>query len=117
MKFAVDAHLPPGLCDLLKAAGHDALHTQQLAAKNRITDETLNILSVKEQRIVITKDADFYYSHLLHGKPWKLLLVCTGNIRARDLKALFERHLPEIVAALEKNSLVELDRSEVRVVI
>ena len=117
MKFAVDAHLPPGLCDLLTAAGHDAIHTQQLADQNRTTDETLNVISVKEQRVVVTKDTYFYYSHLLHGKPWKLLLVRTGNIRTRDLKALFDRHLPEIVAALERNSLVELDRSEVRIVL
>ena len=25
MKFLVDAHLPPGLCALLRTAGHDAL--------------------------------------------------------------------------------------------
>ena len=30
MKFLVDAHLPPGLCGLLQAAGHDARHTHQL---------------------------------------------------------------------------------------
>ena len=30
MKFLVDAHLPPGLCDLLKTAGHDPLHTREL---------------------------------------------------------------------------------------
>ena len=117
MKFAVDAHLPPGLCALLQAAGHDALHTRQLAAQNRTTDEVLNALSLLEQRVVVTKDTDFYHSHLLHGKPWKLLLVRTGNIRTRDLKTLFERHLPEIVAALEQNSLVELDRQTVRVVV
>ena len=116
MKFAVDAHLPPGLCALLQAAGHDALHTRQLTAQNRTTDEALNALSLKEQRVVVTKDTDFYHSHLLHGKPWKLLLVRTGNIRTRDLKALFERHLPEIMAALEQNSLVELDRQRVRVI-
>ncbi len=116
MKFAVDAHLPSGLCALLQSAGHDALHTHQLIAQNRTTDEVLNTLSLKEQRVVVTKDTDFYHSHVLHGKPWKLLLVRTGNIRTRDLKALFERHLPEIIAALEQNSLVELDRQTVRVI-
>ena len=30
MNFTVDAHLPPGLCAVLQAAGHDALHTRQL---------------------------------------------------------------------------------------
>jgi predicted nuclease of predicted toxin-antitoxin system len=117
MKFAVDAHLPPGLCAVLQAAGHDAIHTRQLTAQNRTTDEVLNALSLQEQRVVVTKDSDFYHSHLLEGRPWKLLLVRTGNIRAGDLKALFERHLPEIIAALEQNSLVELDRQTVRAIV
>jgi predicted nuclease of predicted toxin-antitoxin system len=45
-----------------------------------------------------------------------LLLVRTGNIRTRDLKTLFEANLSKIIAALEQNSLVELDRQVVRVV-
>ena len=117
MKFVVDAHLPPGLCGLLEAAGHDAIHTSRLTAQNRTPDEILNELSFREQRVVVTKDTDFYHSHLLQGKPWKLLLVRTGNIRTRDLKALFQTHLSAIVAALEQNSLVELDRQKVRAIV
>jgi len=78
--------------------------------------KVINTFSLSEQRVVITKDSDFYHSHLLHGKPWKLLLVRTGNVRTRDLKALFQTHLTAIVAALEQNSLVELNRETVRVV-
>ena len=66
--------------------------------------------------MVVTKDTDFYHSHLLHRKPWKLLLVRTGNISTRDLTALFQRHLPTIVIAFEANSLVELDRQALQVV-
>ena len=117
MNFLVDAHLPPGLCAVLQAAGHDAVHTRELAAQNRTRDEVLNELSVKEQRVVVTKDTDFYHSHLLHRKPWKLLLIRTGNIRTRDLKTLFEQHLLTITAALERNSLVELDRKSVQVIV
>ena len=69
-----------------------------------------------DQRVVISKDTDFYYSHLLHQRPHKLLLVRTGNIRARELKDLFQRQLPAILNALEHNSLVEVDRSTVQVV-
>ncbi len=116
MKFLVDAHLPQGLCALLQAAGHDALHTSQLAAQNRTTDRAINELSLREQRVVVTKDSDFFHSHLLRREPWKLLLVRTGNIRARDFKELFQRHLPAIEAALAQNSLVELDRQAVKVV-
>ena len=116
MKFLVDAHLPPGICALLQASGHDALHTRQLPAQNHTPDQVLNDLSVRDQRVVISKDTDFYYSHLLLQRPHKLLLVRTGNIRTRELKLLFETHLTEIIDALEANSLVELDRSEVRIV-
>jgi predicted nuclease of predicted toxin-antitoxin system len=116
MRFLVDAHLPPGLCTLLNAAGHDAIHTSKLPSRNQTTDRVMNELSAKEQRVVISKDTEFYYSHLLHERPWKLLLVRTGNTRARDLKELFQQQLPAIIQALESNSLVELERESVRVV-
>jgi predicted nuclease of predicted toxin-antitoxin system len=116
MKFLVDAHLPPSLCTVLSDAGHEALHTSALPAQNRTTDRVINELSLREQRVVVTKDVDFYHSHLLRGEPWKLLLVRTGNIRTRELAQLVRQHLTAIEAALEGNSLVELDRQEVRVV-
>lgn len=116
MKFLVDAHLPPGLCAVLERGGQVAIHTSALAAKNRTTDAAINQLSVEQQFVVITKDSDFYHSHLLTGKPWKLLLIRTGNIRTRDLRSLFERHLAEVISALETNSLVELDHLQVQVV-
>ena len=53
MKFLVDAHLPPGLCELLQAAGHDALHTRGLPAGNQTADEVINELSLKDQRVVV----------------------------------------------------------------
>ena len=61
MKFLVDAHLPPGLCGLLQAVGHEARHTRQLPAKNLTTDKVINTLSAKEKLVVISKDTDFYY--------------------------------------------------------
>lgn len=116
MKFLVDAHLPPGLCRFLNEAGHDALHTSDLPGHNLTSDQELNLLSVCEQRVLISKDSDFYYSHLLHGRPWKLLLVRPGNIGTRELQALIREHLSVILSALEHHSLVELDREAIRVV-
>jgi predicted nuclease of predicted toxin-antitoxin system len=117
MKFLVDAHRPPSLCSLLRAAGHDARHTCQLPAKNQTTDKAINLLSAKERLVVVSKDTDFYYSHLLRKQPFKLVLVRTGNIGIRDLKDLFARNLPAIEKALKKHSLVELDRKALRVVV
>jgi len=116
MRFLVDAHLPPSLCALLNAAGHDALHTTGLPEQNATTDHAISDLSVTEQRVVISKDTDFYYSHVLHQRPWKLLLVRTGNLRAGEFKRLLQSQLRAVVEALENHSLVELDRSSVHVV-
>jgi len=113
MKFLVDAHMPPTLCAVLARHGHDATHTANLPAKNATTDSTLNQISFDEQRIVISKDSDFFYSHLLLGRPWKLVLVKTGNVSKGELCSLFERHLPEIEAALQQYTLIEISRAAV----
>jgi len=110
MNFLVDAHLPRRLCAMLAQHSHDARHTLDLPGVNATQDRIINQLSFDEQRVVVSKDTDFFYSHLLQGRPWKLLLVKTGNISTRDLQALFERNLPAIQAALETHTLVELDR-------
>lgn len=57
MKFLVDAQLPRRLVSYLKDAGHDVVHTLDLPSKNRTTDEELEAISVRENRIVVTKDA------------------------------------------------------------
>lgn len=117
MKFLVDAHLPPGLCRLLQTAGHEARHTFELPGQNRTTDNFFNALSISEELVVISKDTDFYYTHLLRGEPFKLILVRTGNIGVRELQELFSRNLPLIEQALQNHSLVEIHREELRVVV
>ena len=116
MKFLVDAHLPPALCDLLHRLGHEAVHTSRLPAGNDTTDSALNQLSLQDRSVVVSKDRDFYHSHLLHGKPFKLLLVRTGNIATDELLLLLERHFEPIEAALRDNSLIEISREGMNVV-
>ena len=53
---------------------------------------------------------------MLQQRPWKLVLVRTGNLRAGELKRLFAQHLPAILQALQNSTLVELDRVSVQTV-
>lgn len=108
MKFLVDAHLPRRLVYLLHDAGHDAIHTGDLPLGNRTPDEVINQVSLAEERLVITKDADFVSTHLIQRKPYKLLLVSTGNIKNSDLLRLFEQNLVLIVNAFTSHTYVEL---------
>lgn len=60
--------------------------------------------------ICITKDADFVNSFHLSRKPYKLLLVSTGNIRNQELEALFLANLERIAEGFAQFDFIEIDR-------
>ena len=111
MKFMVDAQLPRRLAQWLTAAGHDARHTLELPNGNATPDDVLRALANDEDRVLITKDADFVDTSFLRREPARLLLVSTGNIPNRELEALFAAHLDTVVATLTANAFVEVDRA------
>ncbi len=111
MNFLVDAQLPRRLANRLCDSGHSATHTFDLPSKNRTTDVEIGEISTREQRVVITKDADFVDTFLLIGKPYKLLLISTGNISNADLETFFVPQIPVIVSAFETYDYIELTRT------
>ena len=111
MRFPIDAQLPRRLARWLRNEGHDAVHTMDLPEGNRTGDSELIAISVRERRIIITKDEDFVDSFLLRNEPRKLLLVATGNIGNRELEELFRENLEHVVSALDEYDFVELDRT------
>lgn len=111
MNFLVDAQLPLRLAKFLQSQGYDTLHTLDLPAQNRTSDSLINELSIQEQRIIITKDYDFVESFLLQKKPYKLLLIGTGNIKNEALEQLFFQNLEQLVTLGEIYSYIELSQS------
>lgn len=110
MKFLVDAQLPRRLCKWLRDAGHDVVHTLDLPLGNATPDSVVLSIAASEQRIVITKDDDFVQSHLIAGRPEKLLLVATGNIGNTELEILLRNNLARIEDALQGARFVEINR-------
>jgi predicted nuclease of predicted toxin-antitoxin system len=110
MKFLIDAQLPIRLSHLLKSMGHDAIHTKELTLKNATPDTEINIISLRDRRVVITKDSDFWDSFYVSQEPYKLLLVTTGNISNKELESLFVKNLDRLVKFLEQYSLIEMSR-------
>ncbi len=94
----------------LVEAGYDIIHTRDLPLANRTPDAVINEISMREKRIVVTKDADFVTSFILYRQPYKFLLVSTGNITNRELEALFLRNLNQIVDVFAVHDFVEIDR-------
>ncbi len=111
MKFLVDAQLPQRMVDWLTTAGCDTIHTLDLPDANRTTDEAILDFVDQEQRIVISKDADFVDSHILRNRPAKLLLISTGNISNQLLETLLVPLLPDIIREFATQSFLELSQS------
>ncbi len=110
MRFLIDAQLPWRLARWLQEEGHDAVHTRDLPSGNRTGDADVNDVSLREGRVLVTKDTDFVDSFLLTHEPRKLLLVATGNIGNTELEGLFRRNLGAITSALEASDFVEVGR-------
>ena len=111
MKFLVDAQLPQSLAKFLCNNGHDAIHTRELPDGNDTSDAEINRLSLAEQRVVISKDGDFYDSFTARRQPYKLLHIRIGNSSNAALINLFEKNLDTTIAELESGSVVEITRS------
>ena len=113
MKFLVDAQLPVRLAKFLQVKGYDTLHTRDLPQQNATSDTTINDISIEQERIVITKDADFVDSFLTVQKPFKLLLVSTGNIRNVELEKIFNDNLSALISLMQDNEYIEINCEEI----
>ncbi len=110
MRFLIDAQLPPRLARWLVAQEHDAVHTMDLLPDgNRTPDARINAISIREERVVVTKDSDFVDTFLQQRTPHKLLLIATSNVNNRELLRMFGDNLQMIVQALEAFDFIELD--------
>ena len=108
MKFLVDVHLPKKLSLLLQWKGYDSLHTLDLPNKNRTKDNQLNQISMKEKRVLISKDLDFIESIILSNKPYKLISVTTGNISNKKLLEIFSENIDIMVQYLKHSKVIEI---------
>jgi predicted nuclease of predicted toxin-antitoxin system len=108
VRVVIDAQLPAREADWFRAAGCDAVHTLDLPHGNRTPDDQVTAVADAEDRWVVTKDADFVTSHLLHGRPAKLIVISTGNIRNPDLEALLLALMPDILRECQTCRFLEV---------
>jgi predicted nuclease of predicted toxin-antitoxin system len=113
MKLLIDAHFPKRLANQLSDIGYDVIHTRDLIKGNRTTDAEMNTMSLQESRIVVTKDSDFVNSFITQGRPYKLLLVSTGNISNWQLSQLFLRNINLLDEGFSKYRFIEINQNSI----
>jgi len=58
--------------------------------------------------MVVTKDFDFYHSHMTVGRPARLFLITTGNISNAALFQLLHSNAIRIRRLIENCTFIEL---------
>ena len=113
MRFLVDAQLPPLVAAILREHGHDAVHTRSLVKHNNTPDSDILSICQHEDRVLITKDLDFYHSKTVRNMPHQLVMVKVGNMRAQAFLDLVKRNVGLLCTALEQGELIELHEDSV----
>jgi predicted nuclease of predicted toxin-antitoxin system len=112
MKFLLDAQLPPSLKQVFISKGYDCIHTLDLKSGNETSDKIINSVSVAEQRILITKDSDFFDSFIVKKEPYKLILVKLGNTSKNELIKFFSDRFTEIIEEIKVEEMILLSKDE-----
>ncbi|WP_454293594.1 DUF5615 family PIN-like protein [Salana multivorans] len=104
---------PPSSCHPPRSAWSRCCPCQGVPGRVTLPDSEIAAIADAEGRAVITKDEDFRISHLLNGRPDRLVHVTCGNISTRELLALVDHFHAELAGAIARYRYVELDRSGV----
>jgi predicted nuclease of predicted toxin-antitoxin system len=93
MKFVIDENLPPRLATWLRERGHDAIHSSACVGLGAADDALLKF-ALDDERVVVTKDADFE-----SPKAGRVLRFRIGNC---DTEALLAWLAPQLDTALRQ---------------
>ncbi|HZP20465.1 MAG TPA: DUF5615 family PIN-like protein [Bauldia sp.] len=108
MRFLIDAQLPPGLADLLRANGHAAEHVN-LIDLGAATDREIWDYAIRLGSVIISKDEDFVDLVRAGNKGPAVVWIRLGNTTNRVLNDVIARALPEILEGLSLGErLVEI---------
>ena len=88
----------------LRWKGFDAIHTTHFSDGHLLQDAAINTIAIEEERIVVTKDADFPDSFFLKGPPPRVIYIRLGNLRNRELTAFFETRWTAIEDLMQQDS-------------
>ena len=113
LKFIIDTQLPHQLVSFLRKKGFDAIHTTDTYNDFLLKDKEIIDIATNENRIIISKDSDFWDNYLLNGIPPSVLMFQFGNIKNKELIEVFDHNLENIILLFTENAgLVIFNRTQ-----
>ncbi len=105
MKFLVDNQLPRAVAYWLAGRGHDVVHVQD-RGQGQTDDRQLWSSAIEEDRIIVSKDEDFFFLATRPTDTGKLLWLRVGNCRTSALLASLETVMTAVEQAFQSGQRV-----------
>lgn len=116
MRRLIDNALSPALADLLRNAGHEAVHVREIDLHHAGDDEIFE-RAVAEDFILVSADTDFatFLPRSSASKPSLILFRGNGSRKPEALAALMQSNLARLADELATGCIVTFDPARLRV--
>jgi predicted nuclease of predicted toxin-antitoxin system len=114
VRFLIDECLPARMAELLRAAGHDCTHVNELGLGGQ-PDEQIMATADRENRILVSADTDF--GELLANAPVlapSVILLRRTDKQARSLAAVVLANLGQVTDDLAAGALIVISDTRIR---
>ena len=82
----------------------------------QMTDDEIWNYAIEKDKVIITKDADFYDRFMYSENAPKVIYIRLGNITLKELHLYFEKNWDTIITHLDKTSLVIAKKDCIQVI-
>lgn len=114
MQWLIDTLLPPSFAKYLLKLGEDAIHISNFPEGHLYSDKTIRKIAIETNRIILSKDWDFFDDFFILGHPPKIVHLQIGNCGNMELFSTFERNLFRIIELLNQDcGMVVLSGAEI----
>jgi len=116
MRFLVDNPVSPDVAEMLRLAGHDAVHVRDCDLQ-RAADPIIFTRAAREHRILITADTDFglLLARARTKEPSLILFHHSFSHLPAEQGAVLIESLPQLSSALEQGSVVVFESHRIRI--
>jgi len=116
VRFLVDQNRSPRLAELLREAGHDAVHTGELGLE-RAEDDELLALAAEQGRVVVSGDTDFgALLALTRSRSPSVILFRARNLpHAAQQSAIILGYLDDLADDFDHGAVIVVTDDRIRV--
>lgn len=116
MRLLVDANLSQRVAQLLRDAGHDAVHVREVGLQHASDAEIVDA-AARGERVIISEDTDFgaLLARRQSSGPSFVLLRSIEPLTPHQQAMLLTANLPMVEKDLDEGAIAVLDRRRLRV--